>query len=472
MEPWEALDVDDSDVPSLLLRPCKRHRLSSPSQPFRSSSSPSKPSSSSSPRLIPGPAGTAQAAMQRRVRNDNNFSGVRDEDPIPTQELIRRVLQNGDDQDDDFTNNPWLSALELVREQGMDRMVDGNSVMPGKALGSIKDGLETDKVDQVVAIIKSCTPNGLGDLMVTLKDLTGTMDASIHRKVLSDEKGFGKDVSVGAALILKKVAVFSPSRSTHYLNVTLSNVVKVISKESGPALKHNFPVAENTERSKTSQVLQEIMPQESNEGIMDSLRENFNLRGTADNDGVTSKTSRMPQETISRERTEEILNSLREKLKSRGSTQDERASSKTSQAPQEIMSQERTENSVSEKSKFIERARSDSAMEGNEKVPDNSFFSHDNFRNKSATAGIEKESTELVMNYGIEKMAFDPAKVMNKQSEPFNSASTTTKVSSAAGNLVVVAEEIHEVEEQRQLLSRRSSPPDWTLEQLDQLLVD
>ena len=57
--------------------------------------------------------------MQRRVRNDNTFSGVRDEDQIPTQEFIRRVLQNGDQQDDDFTNNPWLSALEFVREQGV-----------------------------------------------------------------------------------------------------------------------------------------------------------------------------------------------------------------------------------------------------------------------------------------------------------------------------------------------------------------
>ena len=34
-------------------------------------------------------------------------------------------------------------------------------------------------------------------------------------------------------------------------------------------------------------------------------------------------------------------------------------------------------------------------MEGNEKVLENNFFSHDNFRNKSATAGGQKESTEL-----------------------------------------------------------------------------
>lgn len=225
-----------------------------------------------------------------------------------------------------------------------------------------------------------------------------------------------------------------------------------------------------TESSKTSQVPQEIMSQERNEGIMASPRENFNLRGTTNNDRVTRKMSRMPQETISRERTEGILNSLREKLKSRGTTQDDSASSKTSQTPQEIMSQERAENSLKEMSKLIGSARSDSAMESNEKVQENSFFSHDSFRNKSATAGVEKESTEL--NFGIEKMAVDRAMVMTEQSKPFNSASATTKASSATENLVVVAEEILEVEKQRQLLSPRSSPPDWTLEQLDQLLVD
>ena len=115
---------------------------------------------------------------------------------------------------------------------------------------------------------------------------------------------------------------------------------------------------------------------------------------------------------------------------------------------------------------------SDRAMEGNEKVLENSFFSHDNFRSESATAGVEKESTELVMNFGIEKMAVDRAMVMTEKSKPFNSSSTTTEASSAAEILVVVGEEISEIEKQTQLLSPRSLPPDWTLEQLDQLLVD
>ncbi|KAM0037555.1 putative recombination protein [Helianthus debilis subsp. tardiflorus] len=79
---------------------------------------------------------------------------------------------------------------------------------------------------QVVAVIKSCTPNGLGDMTVTLKDPTGTVSGTIHHKVLT-EGDFRKGTCVGSVLILHKVSVFSPSRSTYYINITKRNLVKV-----------------------------------------------------------------------------------------------------------------------------------------------------------------------------------------------------------------------------------------------------
>ncbi|XP_024022168.1 uncharacterized protein C17orf53 homolog [Morus notabilis] len=278
-EPWEALDIDDSDTP--FLRPCKRHNQDLPIL-SQSSSSPSqsqqpKPSPPSPP-LIPGPAGAVQAAMHRRARKDWSFAG--DEDPIPTQEYIRKVLENGDvcDDDDDFTSNPWLSALDFVQREG-------NMAISGTPPRSIKKGIHTDKVDWVVALIKSCTPNGLGDLMVTLKDPSGTMGASIHRKVLLDEE-FGKIISVGAVLVLKKVAVFAPSRSAYYLNITLNNVVKVMSKDSGPPSKTNYPsssvrcAAETSERCNASRMPQIMVTQERTEGIMSNLRKRSERRGS------------------------------------------------------------------------------------------------------------------------------------------------------------------------------------------------
>ncbi|GKC64913.1 hypothetical protein Tco_1097511 [Tanacetum coccineum] len=41
-----------------------------------------------------------------------------------------------------------------------------------ESLGDIKNFYKNGKLDQVVAIVKSCTPNVIGDLTVTLKDLS------------------------------------------------------------------------------------------------------------------------------------------------------------------------------------------------------------------------------------------------------------------------------------------------------------
>ncbi|PRQ15901.1 hypothetical protein RchiOBHm_Chr7g0178441 [Rosa chinensis] len=268
MEPWEeALDVDDdvSELPSFSLRPC--NHSSSPSlNPLPKPSSPS-------PALIPGPAGAVQAAMHRRSQTSSSSS----DEPIPTQEFIRRVFENGDEEDDDFAADSWLHALDSEGGGG-----------PRTPLGSIKKGLGTHRVAKVVAMIKSCTPNGLGDLMLTLKDPTGTIDATIHRKALSEGE-FGTSISVGAVLVLQKVAVFSPSHSACYLNVTVSNIVKVISKDSGPLATKDFPISSvNTpalicaENSKMLRMPQEkLLPsQDSTQRIMKCLRQNSKVIGS------------------------------------------------------------------------------------------------------------------------------------------------------------------------------------------------
>nr|GFA21035.1 hypothetical protein [Tanacetum cinerariifolium] len=61
----------------------------------------------------------------------------------------------------------------------------------------IKNFLKNVKLDQVVAIVKSCTSNVLGDLTVTLKDLSSTIVGSIHHKVI-DEGVFYKDTVLGS----------------------------------------------------------------------------------------------------------------------------------------------------------------------------------------------------------------------------------------------------------------------------------
>ncbi|PWA50069.1 hypothetical protein CTI12_AA474310 [Artemisia annua] len=58
--------------------------------------------------------------------------------------------------------------------------------------GDIKSFIDNGKVAQVVAIIKSCSPNALGDLTVTLKDLSGSMPGAIHHKIINEAGGYGK----------------------------------------------------------------------------------------------------------------------------------------------------------------------------------------------------------------------------------------------------------------------------------------
>ncbi|GKC30162.1 hypothetical protein Tco_1037456 [Tanacetum coccineum] len=68
--------------------------------------------------------------------------------------------------------------------------------------------LKKRKLDQVVAIVKSCSLNVLGDLTVAMKDLLRTIPGTINHKVI-DEGGYKKDITVGAAMILANVSVYS-----------------------------------------------------------------------------------------------------------------------------------------------------------------------------------------------------------------------------------------------------------------------
>ncbi|GKE17371.1 hypothetical protein Tco_1424948, partial [Tanacetum coccineum] len=77
----------------------------------------------------------------------------------------------------------------------------------------------------------SCSSNALGDLNVTLKDLAGPVPGTINFKVL-DVGSYGKDITVGAAMILANVSVFTPKPSKHYLNITKRNVVEVFRKDT------------------------------------------------------------------------------------------------------------------------------------------------------------------------------------------------------------------------------------------------
>ncbi|GJY38576.1 zf-CCHC domain-containing protein [Tanacetum coccineum] len=185
-DPWEcSLDIDDSD---LYLTPVLR-----PSSSTRVEPSPSTPNPV---RIIPGHAGIIQ---QAKLLKEKVFIIDSDGALILTQEYMQKVVEDVGE-DDDFKSGSWVSATNYVNANG----------------GT------------------SCSPIVLGDLAVTIKDLSGTIPGTIHQKVIG-EGGYGKDITVGVALILASVSVFTPKPSMHYLNITKKNMVKVFHKDTVPA---------------------------------------------------------------------------------------------------------------------------------------------------------------------------------------------------------------------------------------------
>ncbi|GKC35558.1 transposase, MuDR, MULE transposase domain protein, partial [Tanacetum coccineum] len=123
---------------------------------------------------------------------------------MSTQKYIKSDIEDAG-KDEGFTCVSWLSVVKYVN-------VDGGIVT--RYFGDVKKFLKNGKLEKVVAVIKSCTPNALGDLTITLKDLYDIISSTIHYKVLTKDR-FSKEITIGAALILHNLFVFSPKQSTH-----------------------------------------------------------------------------------------------------------------------------------------------------------------------------------------------------------------------------------------------------------------
>ncbi|GJU04467.1 hypothetical protein Tco_1120897 [Tanacetum coccineum] len=88
---------------------------------------------------------------------------------ISTQEYMKKVVEDVGE-DEDFKSGSWVSVTDYVN-------ANGGTV--SECLEDIKNFLNNRKLDQVVAIVKSCSPNVIGNLTVTMKDLSGTIPGTI-----------------------------------------------------------------------------------------------------------------------------------------------------------------------------------------------------------------------------------------------------------------------------------------------------
>ncbi|KAG8081050.1 hypothetical protein GUJ93_ZPchr0007g5441 [Zizania palustris] len=191
----DALDVDDSDL-----------RLNPPPSlpPLRSCSASQPEGPDSSQRPIPVPAAPlVQETTRLRYPLVSDGPAARAADP-------------------EFLLGPWLHALGSL---GEDRALKRQNI------AAIRSERALYRAHLVVGMVTSCTPNGLGDLFLSLKDPTGTIGASVHTKAFSREDV--RVVSIGSVIVLKKVAVFRPSHKACYLNITQENVELLVPKDFG-----------------------------------------------------------------------------------------------------------------------------------------------------------------------------------------------------------------------------------------------
>ena len=90
----------------------------------------------------------------------------------------------------------------------------------------ILSGGYIQKVPTLITTIKKFVPRD-NDAFATLSDPTGEMEATIHSSVIERHP-----ISIGSVLIMEKISVFTPTRFSHYLNITNDNVIKCISGSS------------------------------------------------------------------------------------------------------------------------------------------------------------------------------------------------------------------------------------------------
>nr|GEV48293.1 hypothetical protein [Tanacetum cinerariifolium] len=110
-------------------------------------------------RIIPSPTCIVQLA---KIRKQSNIHEGGDDSVLSTQEYMKQVVEDVGE-DEDFNSGSWVGATEYVKANG--------GIVSG-CIGDIKTFLKNGKLEQVVAIIKSCSSNALGDLKVIVKDLS------------------------------------------------------------------------------------------------------------------------------------------------------------------------------------------------------------------------------------------------------------------------------------------------------------
>nr|GEX98038.1 hypothetical protein [Tanacetum cinerariifolium] len=182
---------------------------------------------------------------------------------MSTQEYMKKVVEDvGEDEDfksgllvsaTDYVNANGGTVTKLLKERDILHGLDGAVMSTQEYMKKVaedvgededfKSGLLVSATDYVNANGGTHTCSNIPLAQNPVKIIPGPTGLVQAAKLLKERDilhgldgadGYGKDITVGAALILANVSFFPPKPSMHYLNITKRNVVKVFGKDTVP----------------------------------------------------------------------------------------------------------------------------------------------------------------------------------------------------------------------------------------------
>ncbi|XP_067949703.1 homologous recombination OB-fold protein-like [Watersipora subatra] len=191
-------------------------------------------SSTKKKRKFPGPAG-ALPKLRKNVDIRTLKAVVR-----PPEEGGDEVVVSQSSQPLSVTSYPsWsqlVDELELTKKHLLQYSI--SNALASACKRQLPDG----KVPLLLAVIISINKS-LPDATVSLKDLTGTINGVIHRMLIKEHRN---GLKVGSCLLLKQVAVFSPSRRRQYLNITPNNLLHICYEQGSSSQVRSVSVTKST----------------------------------------------------------------------------------------------------------------------------------------------------------------------------------------------------------------------------------
>ncbi|KNC52577.1 uncharacterized protein AMSG_08439 [Thecamonas trahens ATCC 50062] len=199
-------------------RRSRSHRIRKPG------SSKGKSKTHTPQRRIPGPAGLLALLPHPDPSTPNKPS-----DSSLSLSQLSSAAKKKDDIDFAAPGSAWKAMLNAFGLPSFPRAGDKPSPLFRESVAGVKASTAS-KVSSLIVFVSQFSATPAGDFAVEVKDPTGSVEGTLHRRLLDHFPTVGE----GAVLVLIDVSVFQPQRHVRYLNITTENVCLVFGRGAPP----------------------------------------------------------------------------------------------------------------------------------------------------------------------------------------------------------------------------------------------